>query len=337
MYKIDTKITSKQWDEFVSKLQYKTPLMSPVWAEFEKKRGDFKIYVVRKGDDINAILPMQFVNAKRGKFIYLRHAPILDWSKVDKYKKLLKTIVDFLKEQAKKHGMWSVRIHPYFPEESTVIKLLKDLGFKKATNHEVDAERSAQIDLTQPLEVLFRKMRLSTKQRIRQAEKLGIKVIEKNDWSTFAKIFKATVNRRKGWKALSLKYLEKQYEFLAKAGMSKMYFAIYEGKPLAAGIFTTYQDIVIYHHSGSMPAKLPTMYAIIWHVIQEYKAKGYKIFDLWGTSPRDNPKHPWYNLSIFKWGFGTYEVKMLHSYDLIVNPLWHLTRIFERIEGRKWR
>ncbi len=331
-----SQVNRSEWENFVDTLEYVTPLMSYTWAEFEKSLSSpFEALKVVDGSKVIALLPLKIVNARRGRFVYLRHAPILDWSNVTI--NTLSELFKLIKAYAREHKAFAVRFQAYYPEDRKLEEMFKKLGALKGTNHEVDAERSVQVDLTLKLDDIFMQMRPSTRQRIRQTEKLGIKVVEKTDWSLFKRIFLATVARRKTWKPAAMAYLRKQFEFLSKKKMSRMFFAYYKAKPIAAGIFTYYKNMVIYHHSGSMPVKLPSMYAIIWHVIKDAKKRGFKVLDLWGVAPKDAKNHPWYNLSIFKRGFGGREVKMMHAYDLVINPLWHLTRLYEKFESRKWR
>ncbi len=331
-----SQVNRSEWENFVDTLEYVTPLMSYTWAEFEKSlSSSFEALKVIDGNRIVALLPLKTINARRGRFVYLRHAPILDWAKVTP--DVLSELFKLLKTYAGEHKAFAVRFQAYYPENHKLEDMFKKLGALKGTNHEVDAERSVRVDLYLPLERIFRTFRKTTRWSIKKAQELGIRVVERADWKLFYDIFSITLRRHRNWKAQAVRLIRKQFEFLSKKKMSRMFFAYYKDKPIAAGIFTYYKNMVMYHHSGSIPVKLPSMYAIIWHVIKDAKKRGYKVLDLWGVAPKDAKNHPWYNLSIFKRGFGGREVKMMHAYDLVINPLWHLTRLYEKFESRKWR
>ncbi len=333
-------INKKQWESFIDTLQFKSVLQSWTWGELELlNKANFYRWAIYNKDKLIGLVSAKFVNAKRGKFLQLRHGPILDWKSVPL--KDLKIILHGIKNIAKNMGAWAVRFQPYWLESTELNTKLKLVGAKLGTNHEVDAERTVQIDLTLPQEKLWSNMRMSTRQRIRQTEKLGIKIKHTNTmeyWDIFENIFLDTVNRHK-WKAQSIKFIKRQYELFSKTGLSEMFVAFYKGEPISASMFTFYKDVVIYHHSGSLSKfrKIPASYGIQWELIKYAKQKGYKLYDMWGTAPRENKNHPWYGLSIFKWGFGGQEKKFMHAHDLIINPMWYLTRIYETIEGKKWK
>ncbi len=345
MYKLTQVELSKKWkdrwESFVDTIPYVTPLMSWEWFKFDKSiNSNAYAYALFKDNSIVAIIKYVHIKAKRGPFLILRHGPIVNWRTIEE--KDLHKIIETLKTLGQQHKAWAVRFQPYWPlNDAQILTKYERNLFLNGTNHEVDAERTVQIDLTQSKSDLFKNFRKSTRYCIKQTEKFGIKVIVDNTmkyWNNFQDIFLDTVKRHK-WKAQSIKYIKKQYEMFSKVGMSKMFLAIQDGKPIATSIFTFYKDMVIYHHSGSLTKynKMCASHLLQWELIQYAKEHGYRTYDMWGTAPKENKNHPWYGLSTFKWGFGGQEVRFEHAKDIVLSPLWYLTRLYEKIESKHWQ
>jgi len=60
----------------------------------------------------------------------------------------------------------------------------------------------------------------------------------------------------------------------------------------------------LYGTSANARRELMALYALQWAAIHLAEASGCTEFDLFGVSPRSDPKHPLYGLYRFKVGFG---------------------------------
>src|SRR3972149_6800773 len=104
------------------------------------------------------------------------------------------------------------------------------------------------------------------------------------------------------------RYLQAQFETLAPRGIAELVWANYQGDVLSAAITFSYGDTVTYVHDASVRSNVPISYFLLWEIIKEAKKDGYRYFDFWGIAPNDDPRHPWYGYSLFKKGFGGYQV-----------------------------
>jgi lipid II:glycine glycyltransferase (peptidoglycan interpeptide bridge formation enzyme) len=325
-----------KWNRFVKGYDNTTFIDSWTWGDFENLLGSkFHRVAVYRDDDMVAALPIKKVTALRGRYLHLRHAPVMDWEDVE----LAKQVVKYLRRRALRGGWHFVRMSPPLFKSPLNQDILEDLGLIESSSHDVDAENTLVVDLTKTEEELMSYMRKNTRYYIRRAKRDGISVITTSgmeNFDTFWEIFIDSVDRN-DWAAYSKDYVKTEYELFSSRGMSRMFFSMYEDKAIAAAIFTYFNGQSFYHHSGSLSEyrDLPATYPLIWEAMKYAKDEGYKKFNLWGVSPEDDKEHPWYGLSLFKRGFGGGEVNLVHAKDLIVYPFAHITRAYERWERKR--
>jgi lipid II:glycine glycyltransferase (peptidoglycan interpeptide bridge formation enzyme) len=54
--------------------------------------------------------------------------------------------------------------------------------------------------------------------------------------------------------------------------------------------------------------------------MRKARALGHLSYDLWGIAPRNQPDHPWQNISAFKSKFGGQEVHLVPTLDYVYDP-----------------
>jgi len=322
------------WEDYIANSGYSSSFFHAwSWGEVEKALGK---KVNRLGfyenGELVAIAQLVEVNAKRGKFLHIRNGPVMDWED----KELVSKLVKELKKIGKDRKVDFIRISPQVKYSQSTEKYFRRLGFVKNQMHDVDAEITWVLDLTQSLEEILANMRKNTRYSIRKAEKDGVRIIKsKNieDLPKFFEVYEDTVKRQK-WHAYNYDYLKKEFEEFSKEGQIKIYLAEYQGKIIAAALFIYYNKEVVYHHSGSLTEyrNIPASYLIQWESIKDSKESGYRKYNFFGISREDNPKHPWYGLSFFKKGFGGSEQRWTHAQDLPLRPKYIITYIYELFE-----
>jgi len=330
------KITDqKTWDDFVTSFSKPTFLDSWTWGVFERETGvNFENYGVYKSDKLVGVVPFKNVKAKRGKYVHVRHAPIIDWND----KEVVDIVMDFIKSYTKDNGYHFVRMSPLlnFNDENNV--LLASYGYKIAPVPAMDAVHTLKIDITPTEDEILAQMRKNTRYYIRKSKKMGVNVRRvtdfEKDFDIFWKIFLDGVARNH-WTAFSKESVYAELMTFVKDGTAALYISEFEGRSISAGIFLFYNGRSYYHHSGSLTEfrNIPSTYALIWEAMLDAKERGLKEVDLWGVSPEDDKKHPWYGLSLFKRGFGGKQYDMVEGHDLVVHPFGHVTRIYEKLES----
>lgn len=336
-----------QWESFVSSQPHAPFLQSWAWGEFQKTLGN-RVYRLGlfEGADLKGVAAGYKMRRKLGTFLYVPHGPILRVSnpaegnppglgfptrRVEESAGL-REILRYLKNLAKKEGCDYLRVEPKWREGEEGRRLMMDGGFRKAVGS-VQAKRGWLLDLTPSEEEILMGMRQTTRYLVRQGIKQGLKIIQSErveDFEMFWKIYSETSQRQK-FTPQGKNYLKKQFEILGEAGMARIFFGFHQGKVMSAAMFIFYGDTATYLHSGSYPTKEPVSYLLQWEAIKTAKKEGKKIYDFWGIAETDDPKHPWYGLSLFKKGFGGYEVNYLGAWDYPLTPRYLLVRGVEGV------
>lgn len=335
MYEVKPIEKQSEWDKAVLKFTNASFFSSWTWGEFERTLGKtFENYGIYKDDKLVALLPFTIVRAKRGKYLHLRHAPLMDWTDLD----LVQECITFLREYATKEKLHFIRMSPMLLNDDASKKILTDFGMKPATAHSVDAELTLILDLTKSEDELLAEMRKNTRYSVRKAAKLGLTVVSTTgmeNFDEFWKIFEESVKRNK-WVAYSRKYVETEYKMFAEKGMARMFFCMYEGKAISASIFTYFNGQSVYHHSGSLTEfrNLPATYLLQWEAIKYAKEAGMLEHNLWGVSSLDDKNSPWAGLSLFKRGFGGFEREMIHAHDLNLHPWANIVSFYQILENK---
>ncbi len=326
-YKIEKIEKSDDWNNFVKKQDLVNVLASWEWIEFEREMGFCtQVYKI----DGEGVFAFRVVNAKKGKYLILKQNIFIDWENED----IVSLVIAFLKLECKKRGCKFFRISPPLLKSPNYEKLFRNYGFKEAPLYPIDGQLTTILDLDESLEDIQGSMRKNTRYLIRKAEKLGVEVTYTQDieyLDDFKKIYDETVKRHR-WNASEFDYIKSQYALFSKKGLCKMFVAKYRGKVLAVAIFTKFQNQVIYHHSGSVLTEVPVMYALMWEAIKYYKSLGLKEFNFFGVCEKDDKKHPWYGLSLFKRGFGGNERRFIYNYDYPVSRFYPVIKGIESLQ-----
>ncbi len=334
-YKIIEILDKQTWDTYLSEFEYTTLFLSWEWRQFENQQNHkFENYAVYGDETFLGLLPIKYVNARRGKYLHIRHGPLLKEYTPD----VIKFLTGWLYKKCQASGSSFFRVSPLISNDAEFAHVFDQLNYKQALTHSTDAELTAVVDLLLTEDQLFSNLRKTTRNLVRKAEKLNLIVKESSDMSLFndfAVVYTDTVTRN-GWNAYSVKYIRDECAVFAKANALTIMISYFEDKPISGAVFIHSGNQVIYHHGGSLRdfRHLPAAYLLHWHAIKFFKSLGFELYNFWGVCPIDEIKHPWFNLSLFKRGYSTHELKFLHALDYIVSPIAHITRFFEFVESK---
>lgn len=182
-------------------------------------------------------------------------------------------------------------------------------------------------------------MRKTTRNEIRKAERVGVKIAKsKNpeDIEKFYKLYEKTVNR-KHFKPFSKEYLQKEFEIFSVNGNAELYFAQYQDELISGAIIISTNHGVFYHHGASSlkHAQIPASHLLQWQIIKDAQERGLKFYNFWGIAPQDAKNHPWAGLTTFKTGFGGRAEKYVPTQDLKITPKYYLNYAIERFRKLK--
>jgi len=105
----------------------------------------------------------------------------------------------------------------------------------------------------------------------------------------------------------------------------RLYIAAHEGDDLASivALFRGKEATYLYGASSNIKRNLMAPYALQWKAMQDAKASGCAVYDLFGIPPDESPGHPMAGLYRFKTGFGGRIVHRPGSWDYPYKPILH--------------
>lgn len=290
------------------------PLQSEQWAIFREKTGH-KVVRIAKGFNMS-IHSIPYLSWKIG---YLPKCAMPD-----------KEMLEKITKTGKEENCIFVKLEPNSPKISKSPNLPKSPNLIKSS-HPLFTKYSFQLDLTKSEDELLKNMKSKTRYNIRVAQKNNVKVVEEDLKEAFEKYLKLAQEtwKRQKFYAHGEKYHRLMWETLHPAGIAHLFIAYYRPLttdiwiPLVAWILFLYEDVLYYPYGASSTEYKNTMASnlMMWEAIKWGKARGAKLFDMWGSlGPDPDKKDPWYGFHRFKEGYGAKLVEFVGSYDLVLNP-----------------
>ena len=369
---IISEITQKSiWDEFFNENGSPSFLHSWEWGEFENETS-YKILrlgiysssgVEKSGENSSrqartliAIILVIKIRARRGNFLFIPHGPIMEVkSQKLKVKSIIKELLKYLEEIAKKEDFSFIRIAPTLLDTSENQKIFSDLGFKKAPIY-MHAERLWVLPLTVETrhasslqyindEQLLSGMRKTTRYLIRKAQRDGVIIEKRTDDKVvddFWKIYEETA-KRENFVPFSKEFIRKEFEAFNETDNALFLFGKVETSRrdvstkeyLASALIIFTKSSAFYHQGASIHSKIPVTYLLQWEAIKEAKKRGCQYYNLWGILQEGRSPKNWQGLTLFKTGFGGQQVDYLPTQDYIISPKYFLTYYYEKFLGWK--
>lgn len=338
------KVSEKKiWESFLLNCKEKTFLDSWSWGEFQKMMGNkiWRLGILKDGEPSSVALVVK-IEAKRGTFLFLPHAPSIALAKEDvpgiKHE-ILKTLLGELKGITKEENASFIRIAPILERSKENVQIFKDLGFREAPIH-IHPELTWELNISSSEEELLMGMRKTTRYLIRQGLKnKDIKISwsqDLEDIKVFNNLYQETANRHHFF-PFSFDYLKNEFSAFKPDNQILIFLGKYKGELISSGIFVFWQNIAFYHHGASSLKypKIPVSYLLQWESILEAKRRGCKFYNFWGIAPKGEKSHPWAGLTLFKKGFGGYKKEYVKTQDFVLSPKYWLTYIFEKLRKTK--
>lgn len=327
-------ITNKKvWQNFLEKKYTGFPpfFQSWNWIEVQKKLGFTATRLgLYENDELVGVVAAVLVLAKRGRYVHLRHGPVL----LEQKKEWYDTLLGSVKEIAKESNCSFIRMSPLIEESESVHTLMQSLGAKNAPIHNMDAEVCWVLDITKPEDELLAQMRKSHRYLIKKALQEPIEILAfhtlTDEARSFLDIYKGLANKRH---FVPHRGLLEEIEILGADNESLLLLAKYQGKIIGGAVIGFVGDMAIYHHGATDDEyrNLSVSHLLQWYAIREAKKRGKKLYNFWGIAPNESKKHPWYGLTLFKTGFGGEKKVFLHAKDLVLSPLYWKTYLIELV------
>ncbi len=326
--------SKKEWEDFLLSRNPGTFLQSWNWGEVNQKVG-FKIFRLGfyKSKKLVGCALIIHQPAKRGSHLLIPGGPVIDYDD----KELLRFVIQELEKLAKKERVWFVRIRPDIKDNPDIRTLLKRMGLISAPMH-VHGENTLVLDLKKSEDEILKAMRKTTRYLIKKSLREGYQVIVSSDTKRIKSLYNLqneTVKRHKfvGFREVLLR---SELEVFSKDKQALL-FECRKGKNLlASALIVFYAGKSFYHYSGSSYQSLKTnaSYYLQWEIIKKSKSLGMRYYDFWGISSKDDPKHRFWGVTLFKKGFGGERIDWLHAHDLPVKNLYWFTFVFEMMRKK---
>lgn len=332
-----TAINDKQtWESLVEFFPESNFLQSWNWGVFQQSIGKEVIRLVwfddQSQDDGRPVAIAQGVveRAKRGDYLAVAGGPLFDWENHS----LIESCLDHLRNEASRLDCQFIRFRPQALSQDSLLQKLAKLGLRLSPMH-LTADLTLQLDLTQSEEDLLADMRKNHRSTIKKAKKQGITTRLSTDPSEIKDFYQHQVALAKhhGFVPFSYDFLYEQFLIFAKDHQAFLVHALRGKELLATAYVIAYRREAVYHYGISTPAnqRWPGSYLAQWRAIQEAKQRGCVRYNLWGVAPKDQPRHRFAGVSLFKRGFGGEEVNYLKAHDLPLNSWYHLVYFFESL------
>ena len=324
-----------EWDGFITNRPEANFLQSWDFYEFHILRGK---KVVRKLIFDNGVIVGAWAGvvetAKRGTYMAIAGGPLIDFDD----RKLVRLVFDDIRAEGLKSGCVFVRVRPQLELSNDSLKLMANLGLKKAPMY-LSVEYAGILDLNKSEEEILAGASQGFRRKLRKAYKNEIEIsVSDSDEAIadFCKLEKFHAERQK-YIAFSSDFLRKQFEAFRKGGEVLIYTAKKDGEILAQNFMIFYGPEASYHYGVS--SELGTKYsaAPLLHLaaMEEARKRGCLRYNLWGIVGKEETSHRFYGVSEFKRSFGCAEFKYTPAHDMILKPSkYKLTELVEKIRKK---
>lgn len=328
-------VNKEEWDAFLAEVKPNTFLHTWQWKEVQELSGEQCTPLgFFENNQLVAIALVITVYAKRGVHYLIPHGPIL---KDQKYAQdIIRELTTYNLQRTTNTKAVALRIAPLIEISDENQHIFSSLGFRPAPMH-IHAERTWMLDIAKPEDILLREMRKTTRNAITKAQHEGVTVEIINDPKAverFYPLYEQTKTRH-DFISFQKSFLQSQAEIFGRD--NAMFFAIatYQGRDVAAAMLIQSYNTVFYYHGASVKISVPAAQLLQWEAIQEAKRRGAIRYNFWGIAPDNNPHHPFAGITVFKKGFGGYEINYMHAQDLSLSWKYLMLWVIEMIRKKR--
>jgi lipid II:glycine glycyltransferase (peptidoglycan interpeptide bridge formation enzyme) len=209
------------------------------------------------------------------------------------------------------------------------------LGLPLKKTLDLQPRKTLILDLTPDEEELLSAMNQKTRYNIRLAEKKGVEIVAgaKADFSEFWRLMSLTGDRD-NFRLHHSEHYQKLIDSDPDGGFIKLFFARYQNRNIAAGLFCFYGGRATYLHGASDNEFRNVMapYLLQWFVIKMAKKTGCNYYDFCGIDEKK-----WPGVTRFKLGFGGRQVEYPGTFDVVFRSTAYYLYNFSRRVIRKLR
>ena len=323
------------WNKLVEKFSNASILQSYQWGSNKAKYGWSPRYLVWKDHQSIRAAALVLIREYRlnlfrifSRIAYIPHGPLLNWENPV----LVDVVLNDLKKFAKDEKVDFLKIDPTVTLETgtensldysekkqalNIIETLQKKGWEYSTQ-QIQFKNTFLVNLEISEEEMLSKMKQKTRYNIRLANKKGIRVrtLGINELHVLYEMY-AITSARDGFIIRPRGYYLELWKFFIKVGLATALVAEYNNEPVAGLVLFHFLDKSYYFYGMSTEnhrEKMPN-YLLQWEAMKISKAKGCKVYDLWGAPNILNDTDPMWGVHKFKEGFGAQLIEMIGAYD----------------------
>ncbi len=323
MIKIINPLQEKEWNKDIIKFEHYSFFHTSWWANTLFETYNYKpvYFTLIKNDSLHAVVPCMEIKSKftGRRLVSLPFSDFCEplFNSIDD-SEILK---DFIFDYCETNGLNYIEFRTSetrFPFETE--------QFRMDLRH--------ILDLSGDESVLYKSLSDNNKRNIKQAIKEGL-IIKEDNSSEGVKIFyelQSLTRRKHGLPPQPLSFFKYIYKNILSVNQGCILFGYYQNNPVAALVFFTIGEKVIYKFGASLTDKFPkgANHLLMWEAIKKYQKSGYKEFDFGKTETNHE------GLRRFKTGFGADE-RIIYTtrYDIknkiFLSPDSKTTGIYNKI------
>ncbi|WP_054520944.1 lipid II:glycine glycyltransferase FemX [Thermanaerothrix daxensis] len=342
------------WDHLLASLPGAHILQTWEWGHIKSSYGWQPFPCVWR-DELGNVRAMALVLRRplsfAGKMLplsvmYVPRGPVLEWSDVALRRQVLKD----LHQLARVQGAIFIKIDPDLeagrgipgtpeawehPVADETVKDLKARGWHFSTE-QVQFRNTFILSLDGEEEAWLRRMKQKTRYNIRLAQRKGVLVRRAlpEDLSVLYRMY-AETSVRDGFVIRPEAYYRQVWETFMQTGMAEPLLAEVEGVPVAGLVMFVFARRAWYFYGMSRELhrdKMPN-YLLQWEAMRLARARGCRLYDLWGAPDEFNEDDPMWGVFRFKQGLGGEVVRWIGAWDLPVRRQWYTlyTRLIPRL------
>ncbi len=334
-----------EWDAFVAQHPNGSLLQTTNWARLKNRFGwqSQRIWLRRDGRLV-AGAQMMVRSAALGlmRVAYIPHGPLVDWHDEEQLSVLLNQIDHAAYEE--RAGL--LKMEPLLWRMSMSQETWQAICQREECLPDMDTiqpPRTVIVDLSASEEEILARMKQKTRYNIRLSAKKGITVRRGTaaDLPAFNQLMHVT-GQRNTFGVHEPRYYQEAFELFSPDDVA-LWFADYEGKPLAAVMVFVNGPRAAYLYGASSSEERQRMpaYAVQWAAMRWARERGCRSYDLWGVPdyPEDELEAQFdgrddglWGVYRFKRGFGGNVQRTVGTADRVYNKMvyrlyqWRLNR-----------
>jgi len=320
----------KSWEEFCLAAVPSTFLQSWHWGEVHRTLGRkiWRLGVVGP-DGLVAIGLLVKQPSRVGDHLYCPRGPLCEWSDPA----VLEAFVARASQIASAERCAFVRLDPLLSDSYHNRALFAGRGFVRGLVV-VQAEHVCLLPLDPSESELLARMRQGTRYLVRQEPARGIRVSVSSadaDARAFVDLLYETGHRRR-FVPLPRRHYLTVFDILSRKGLAEIFVSRRDEDVLAMALIVYYADTAYYLYAASQARQQGSFgYLLQWEAIKRAKRRGCRLYNFGGIVKQCHlsRRHPWYGFSLFKRGFGGFELSYLRTQDLPISWNYWVYRYFE--------